>query len=172
MLYAAQHPGCRVPARPTFVSIFNRFRTTGSVHAQKRKRPASATDDFDSDVLAYVAVRPEASVREIASAYGASPASVWRSLSRHSYHPYHVCLHQELRPSDFQKRLDFCNWCLIQCDEDPEFLNRVIWTDEAQFCRDSNVNLHNAHYWCDQNPHWLREHKHQEVVSERMVRHL
>lgn len=161
MLYAAQHPGRRVPARATFVSIFNRFRTTGSVHAQRRKRPASATEDFDIDVLAYVAVRPEASVREIASADGASPASVWRSLSRHSYHPYHVCLHQELRPSDFQKRLDFCNWCLIQCDEDREFLNRVLWTDEAQFCRNSNVNLHNAHYWSDQNPHWLREHKHQ-----------
>ncbi|KAH7940417.1 hypothetical protein HPB49_000178 [Dermacentor silvarum] len=76
MLCAAQDPGCRVQARPTFVSIFNRFRTTGSVHARKRKRPASETDDFDSDVLAYVAVRPEASVRDIASAYGAIPAFI------------------------------------------------------------------------------------------------
>lgn len=113
MLYAAQHPGRRVPARSTFVSVFNRFRTTGSVHAQRRKRPASATDVFDIDVLAYVAVRPEASVREIASAYGASPASVWRSLSRHSYHPYHLCLHQELRPSDFKNGLIFATGALF-----------------------------------------------------------
>lgn len=113
MLYAAQHPGRRLPARPTVISIFNWFRTTGSVHAQKRKRPASSTDDFDNDVLAYVAVRPEASVREIYSAYGASPSSVWRSLSRHSYHPYHVCLHQVPRPSDFQKRVDFAAGALF-----------------------------------------------------------
>lgn len=82
-------------------------------------------------------------------------------MSRHKYHPYHVCLHQELTPNDFQKRLDFCNWCLIQCDRDPEFVHNVLWTDEAQFCRNANVNLHNAHYWSDTNPHWLRQHRHQ-----------
>lgn len=78
MLYAAQHPGRRVPTHSTCVSVFNQFRTTGSVHAQRNKRRASATDVFDIDVLAYFAVRPEASVREIASAHGASPVSVWR----------------------------------------------------------------------------------------------
>lgn len=46
------------------------------------------------------------------------------------------------------------------CDQDPEALDNVLWTDETQFCRNGNINFHNTHYWSDRNPHWLRYRNH------------
>lgn len=45
--------------------------------------------------------------------------------------------------------------------EDPQFLMRILWTDEATFQSDGRVNLHNTHYWSRTNPHWMREVQHQ-----------
>ena len=45
--------------------------------------------------------------------------------------------------------------------DDPEFLSHILWSDEATFCCDGNVNRHNMHYWAEVNPHWMREVQHQ-----------
>lgn len=76
-------------------------------------------------------------------------------------HPYHIQLHQQLEQKDFESRLHYANWLLQIVDENPQFLRNVIWTDEANFSRDAQVNLHNAHYWSATNPHWLGRTRHQ-----------
>ena len=45
--------------------------------------------------------------------------------------------------------------------ENGNFLSEILWTDEATFRSDGNLNRHNMHYWSDNNPHWLREVQHQ-----------
>lgn len=45
--------------------------------------------------------------------------------------------------------------------EDPRFISKILWTDEASFSSDGRVNLHNMHYWAERNPHWIREVQHQ-----------
>lgn len=160
-LYTSRHPGRPVPTATTIANVFDKFRKDGSVHRRRRLKATVVSEDFEIDVLAYVKVNPQTSSREIARQCGSSATSVWKVLRRHNLHPYHVCLHQDLSEGDFEKRLEFCNWALIKADEDRDFFHKVIWTDEAKFCNDGNVNLHNAHYWSDQNPHWLRQHNHQ-----------
>jgi len=76
-------------------------------------------------------------------------------------HPYHIVLHQELKAQDFDTRLNFCNWLLNMIEDDPELLTHILWSDEATFCCDGSVNLHNMHYWSEVNPHWMREVQHQ-----------
>lgn len=76
-------------------------------------------------------------------------------------HPYHMVLHQALNDEDFDRRIDYCHWMLGMIRENREFLSEILWTDEATFRSDGNVNLHNMHYWSDNNPHWLREVQHQ-----------
>ncbi|CAH2092092.1 unnamed protein product [Euphydryas editha] len=41
--------------------------------------------------------------------------------------------------------------------ENPEFLNKILWTDESTFKRDEYLNLHNYHEWRVENPHLMRE---------------
>ncbi|KAJ4442487.1 hypothetical protein ANN_04073 [Periplaneta americana] len=42
---------------------------------------------------------------------------------------------------------------------------RILWTDEANFKSNGQVNLYNARYWYPVNPHWLREVNYQHVWS-------
>ncbi|XP_008181048.1 uncharacterized protein LOC100570008, partial [Acyrthosiphon pisum] len=37
----------------------------------------------------------------------------------------------------------------------------ILWTDESKFMTNGILNRHNAHYWTDENPHWMRESKFQ-----------
>lgn len=160
-LYAARHPDCAAPAHSTVSYVYNLFLSTGSVRRQRRKKRHVFDEYFEICILAYVRAHPEAGIRGIAQASGSRKSSVWNVLRKHKLHPFHVSLHQGLNEADFQKRLEFCNWALIQKDQDPDFFTKVLWTDEAQFCRNGNINVHNAHYWSDVNPHWLRQHNHQ-----------
>lgn len=72
-------------------------------------------------------------------------------------HPYRLVLHQALSTRDYDNRLDFCHWLLDMVAENPLMLSQILWTDEATFNSDGHVNLHNTHYWCNTNPHWMRE---------------
>ena len=39
----------------------------------------------------------------------------------------------------------------------PDFVNNIIFTDEATFCLNGRVNRHNCRYWAADNPQWMIE---------------
>ena len=140
-----------------------RLRRTGQVQVEPHTaRVRVATNELHSTVvLAHIAINPHTSTRATARVIGISQASVVRILQRYHYHAYHVHLHQGLCPADYQRRFDYCNWMLNQIAQTPAFLQNILFTDEAKFTRDGNVNTHNAHYWSPVNPYWMRETRHQ-----------
>ncbi|KAJ4427079.1 hypothetical protein ANN_24694, partial [Periplaneta americana] len=78
--------------------------------------------------------------------------TVWRVLNGSKYHPYHINMHQQLE--DFQSRAVFCNWL---SGKNRQFHHSILWTDEVTFKKNGDVNIHNARYWSQVNPLWLRE---------------
>jgi len=64
-------------------------------------------------------------------------------------YPYHVQREQHLGTSDFAERLEFCKLLngsrKLHC--------YILFTDKAQFNRDSVNNTHNSHVWADVNHH-------------------
>jgi hypothetical protein len=40
--------------------------------------------------------------------------------------------------------------------DEPDFFNRVLWTDDAGFTRGVLMNLHNLRVWAEENPHPTR----------------
>jgi len=40
------------------------------------------------------------------------------------------------------------------CEDNPTFLDEIVWTDEATFKLSGHVNRHNCVYWSDTNPHF------------------
>jgi hypothetical protein len=38
-----------------------------------------------------------------------------------------------LTENDFDRRVEFSEWFLIRCEAEPDFPQRVLWTDEASF---------------------------------------
>lgn len=132
---------------------------------KKRSRRSSVTNDAADAIIAYATQNPHASTRGIARESGVSKSSVWRVLHGNMFHPFHVSLHQDLQPGDMEKRVEFSNWLLNMTDEDGGFPLKIMFSDEANFARDAQVNLHNAHYWAVENPRWLRKCRFQKKWS-------
>ena len=111
-------------------------------------------DERSVDVIAAVVVNPHDSTRRIAKESGISQTTVCRILKGSKYHPYHINLHQQLEGEDYQNRVVFCNWL---SGKNRRFHRSILWTDEATFKSNGDVNIHNAHYWSQVNPHLLRK---------------
>ena len=157
----------RRPTHNVILDTVRRIELTGRVQPTPPVgRPRIATHEATSAaVLAFVGLHPHSSTRNVALHAAISQPSVVRILKRYHYHAYHVHLHQGLLQQDYARRMDFCNWMLPQLVANQDFLQSVLFTDEANFSRDGVVNIHNAHYWSPVNPHWLREARHQERWS-------
>jgi len=81
--------------------------------------------------------------------------SILRILHENKLHSYHIHLHQNLKELDFVSRVNFYNIMFRMINEDPTFLLRVLFSDEANFCNNEQVNRH-MHYWTMKNPYWMR----------------
>jgi len=80
-----------------------------------------------------------------------SRRSILRILHENKFHPYHIYLRQNLEEPDFVSHMNFCNVMLRMINEDPTFLLRVLFFDEAN---NGHVNRHKMHYWAVKNP-WI-----------------
>lgn len=130
-----------------FLRLETRLLKTGAIHNKTRHRLKSMTNDANSAmILAAVNVNPNVSIRQLAEDSGISYTSIRRILRQNKYHPYHVCLHQNLFGNDFQNRITFCTWLRERVINDCSFLSLILFTDEATFCNTGQVNRHNLHY--------------------------
>ena len=89
------------------------------------------------------------SIAEIARPLGISRTSVHRILKNNRQHPYHYTRVQHLQPEDYPARREFCTWLLNQ---EPNFVFRILFSDESIFGRQGYHNAHNWHIWSEENP--------------------
>jgi len=61
------------------------------------------------------------------------------------------------RVHDFDRCVQFCNLIMKMINDDPLFLDNIVFFDEATFELTGNVNRHNCKYWSDINLHWMKE---------------
>jgi hypothetical protein len=107
---------------------------------------------------------PSSSTHRIASQTGLSQSAVWHMLRENTLHPFHLQPVQRLQPGN-KEHLEYCQWLLHRVVDEPNFLNRVLWTDEAGFTRDGVLNLHNLHVWAEENPNPTRSSSFQHRFS-------
>lgn len=147
---AARHPDHRV-----FINVhqsYSQGRLPSAHTAGGRPRGYE-----ENVVLNEVENDPSTSLRAIERATGIPKSIAQRILKRCDYHPYHVQRVQNLLPRDYAPRIEFCRTMLAKIREDPQFLNKILWTDESTFKKDGYLNLHNLHGWHIENPHLMRE---------------
>ena len=159
-LYAERFPERHHYSRKAFRSLADRVRETGSVHFDHNKGKEitrSVRSEVSADILAAAQQNPHDSTRRIAADSRSSHMTVWRILHEHKMHPYKISLHQELSEDDYLHRINFCMWAQERTNEDAKFFSYVLWSDEATFRSNGEVNRHNMHYWSNDNPHWMRE---------------
>ena len=73
-------------------------------------------------------------------------------------HPYRIQLVHQLTDQDKKMRLDFANEMLDRNNREPNFIHDILWTDEAHFSLNGQVNTWNMRIWAAENPHEHLEH--------------
>lgn len=154
--YAERFPGRRHPNSRIFVSLTQRLRDTGSLQPNRgrdggaHRRPVNV----ENAVLDLVRNDPTISIRRISRQLPGVPRmTIWRILRNNNLHPYHFQRVHALIEPDHYSRVRFCEWLLNQHAQDGNFTLKVIFSDEAIFTRDGIHNIHNCHYWAEENPH-------------------
>lgn len=85
-----------------------------------------------------------------------SRRSIQRILKDNKFHPYKLQMHQELKQVDREKRVNHAIE-MLDLIEESNFLENVLFSDEAHFHQHGGVNRHNFRYWAQENPHWFAE---------------
>ena len=165
-LYHQQFPQRRLPSDKTIQAVHVRIRETGCVLPKKTNsgRPRDNQPD-EEQILHQIEEDPGVSTREIAKNLHASQSKVCRRISEQGLYPYHLTKIHSLNQEDYQRRVDFCQWLNGRINEDRRFLKKIMWSDEAGFSRDGTFNVHNEHFWSDENPHATKTRGHQQQFS-------
>lgn len=157
-LFNAERPNRENITRTTVTKIYRKFRDVGHVKdLQRSGRPKVTTEDKVLDVLLTINENPHSSTRQLALDNNISQGTVLNILHKEKFHPYKVKLVQELSEDDFDRRVQFCEEIMGICDNNPDFVKNIVFSDEATFSLNGAVNRHNCRYWSQNNPHWMEE---------------
>lgn len=69
-----------------------------------------------------------------------------------SFHPYKMRITQELTVIDREKRVEHATNMLNIIEANPDFLSRLIFSDECHFEQHGQVNHQNFRYWSTDRP--------------------
>lgn len=141
------------PAHTSILRCMRRLETTGNVQYSRKGVPVNRpAPDSDVLILAAVEANPGASSRVIGDQVGKSHSQVIRRLHHHGFKSYKTAVHQELHPGDAERRFEFAMSMLQRLDDDPQFSQNIVFTDESSFKLHHRPNVQNHRTWARGNP--------------------
>ncbi|KAL4126347.1 hypothetical protein QTP88_010569 [Uroleucon formosanum] len=132
------------------------------------------------EILCKLIENPYISLRDVSKDLNVSYSFVQRTAKKYKYHAYLPTRVQQLLPTDYERRITVVAHMMVQLEYHPNFLEKIMWTDEARFHNNGTVNHHNNHYWSDTNTHRLNESNKQVrwginvwcgIMNDRLVAH-
>ena len=166
--YSEKYSTRRIPNHKTFEEIERCLRENGTLNplrANSSQQRIRRTANVEEEILDAVQLSPSTSTRRLSLRFDVSSTSIWRTLREQQLHPYHVTPVQELLPHDYNKRRHFSQWLIRKCTRDPNFLSRMLVTDESCFTRNGITNYRNTHTWDDENPYTTATTHYQHTFS-------
>ena len=121
---------------------------TGSILDRKRSgRPSIDVETVDALRVAFHRC-PRKSIR-VASNEVSNPRSTIHKVlhKRLRLHAYKLQIVQALKQDDYPRRTAFTEEVLQRIDDDNDYLNSVVFSDEATFHVSGKVNKHNIRIW-------------------------
>jgi hypothetical protein len=97
---------------------------------------------------------------------GISSSTVYRVLKNNRQHRYHYIRVHHLQPEDYPARREFWTWLLNQEMLEPNFVSRILFSDQSNFGRQACYIAHNnLHIWKEENPRAIVPRAFQERFS-------
>lgn len=156
-VYRERYPNRRHPNERAFLRLKERFDTSGNVSYQPHALPKRVfNEDNEFLVMTNLVENPNTSTRKLSTELDISRRTIGRIIKKNKFHPYKIQMHQELLERDFPIRINICEWFSGLINGYPDFLKKVLFSDEATFHRNGFVNRRNFHFYSDSNPHLFR----------------
>ena len=150
------------PTRKTVRRIVLKFKETYSVLDRKRSgRPRTCRSEPNIQMVKDILEdSPTKSLRRVSSESGVGCTESIRRITRLDLKlkPYKVSKVHELINIDYPRREAFCTDVMARIEEDENYLNSILFSDEAYFYMDRSVLTSNIRIWSEQNPHAFSEH--------------
>ena len=105
--YGARYPDRQQKSQIAFKRLAERFCRFGTVKQTRVKRRPFVNENNAAAILAFSALNPHTSSRQMEKKSGISQRSVLRILHQYNFHPYRMSLHQDLYGNDILKRVNF-----------------------------------------------------------------
>lgn len=148
------------PARSTIDTWVRKFKQTGTLQRKKGSGRPPINSDIVEEIRTVFENAPETSIRRAACQVNSNPGTVYKILrNRLKLKAYRYSLVQCLQESDFALRAGFASLMLEKLSSDPNFLHRIVFSDEAAFHICGKVNRHNMRIWGSENPRKTIEHQ-------------
>lgn len=164
--FTERYPDVPRPNRKLVRSVIKNLTDCGSFKSKiEKNKPILSDEDITITILGYFTADPNASLRDAQRDLGFAFKTIERVLKKFKYRPFSISLVHHLTPEDFLKRVNFCEFLLMKTQEDERFLEKIIWSDEAKFCKNGIFNRRNSHYWADENMYLFRERRFQDSWS-------
>lgn len=163
--YRRRFPNRPTPNHQTFRDIHRRLAENG-IRQPVGERVREIPVYNEETVLNMIYRDPRLSTRRIAIRLGMSHWTVWRILKSEGLYPYHFRRVQNIiSDPDYAARSVFSAWINQKVRQQPNFLKKILWTDEASFTRAGITNYRNLHLWMTDNPHAVRPSSFQHEFS-------
>lgn len=139
-------------------SLISKFEETGSVlddRAGKAGPSVTArTKENIEGVRNIIENQPSTSIRRVAQQMGISIGTTWTILRRDlDQFPYKIQLHQQLKDVDVIRREDFGNLMVERFESEKIDIDKIWFSDEANFHLSGYVNKQNWRHWGTENPY-------------------
>lgn len=147
------------PSQSTINRLVANFRQQGAVRNLPGAGRLRTVHTFDNIQVVQESIRedPETSTRRRSTQLGLSRGSLQRILHTIRMFPYKIQLVQELKPTDYQQRLDYAIYFQQNAQENPNFIHNLVMSDEAHFQLNGFVNKQNCRIWATENPRVLHQ---------------
>ena len=147
------------PCRNNITTWYRQFVENGCLCKGKSPGRPRVSDDNIERVHEAFMLSPHKSVARASRELDTPKMTVWMVLrKRLCFKSYEMRLVQALTPADKEKRRGFCEEIQLKVEEN-DFVEKLIFCDEAAFHISGKVNVHNVHIWGTEQPHAQIEHQ-------------
>jgi hypothetical protein len=134
-----------------FIRVNEEFEKSGSVVKKPKNRPCTKrTAENLNELMNMMAEGDQLSLRQAAPNLSVSATTAWRMLRYDAKAKfYRITSVQPLTEAHKEQRRQFCEWLL---EQEEDFVQRVIWTDEKFFVLRQKPHRKNDGKWSTSNP--------------------
>ena len=152
-------------SRKSIKKWYNELLVKGNMKGEKKGRK-SLNETAVENVRRHFEENPRCSIRQASRELEMPFSSIQKTLRKTlKFYPYKIKLVHAMKPEDGPARVAFAETILDNTTDDPQYLEKICFSDEANFHLSGAVNRHNVRIWGTQNP---REYTEKELNSPKV----